>query len=85
MKVLYPVLMDLSYLGDVLMQSVAMCAGLCRRLERRMLALELVDNYKPSHVSISYVNRLSDYLFVLAKKLNYIAGVSEKLYVISRK
>ncbi|MDN0023359.1 cob(I)yrinic acid a,c-diamide adenosyltransferase [Leyella lascolaii] len=61
------------------------CRSVCRRLERRMLALELADNYKPSHVSISYVNRLSDYLFVLAKKLNYIAGVSEKLYVISRK
>jgi cob(I)alamin adenosyltransferase len=27
-----------------------------------------------------YINRLSDYLFVLAKKLNFLRGIEEKIW-----
>jgi cob(I)alamin adenosyltransferase len=45
----------------------------CRRAERRMVALE--PAVEP--VLLRYVNRLSDLLFVLARVLNHRAGVSE--------
>ena len=45
----------------------------CRRAERRMVALEpAVDG-----VLIRYVNRLSDLLFVLARVVNHRGGVRE--------
>lgn len=51
------------------------CRTVCRRAERRIVALAEVAEV--SAEVQQYVNRLSDYLFVLAKKLNYEAGVSE--------
>ena len=45
------------------------CRTVCRRAERRILALVEEGAEVDAHV-ISYVNRLSDYLFVLARKLN---------------
>jgi cob(I)alamin adenosyltransferase len=45
----------------------------CRRAERRMVALEpAVDG-----VLLRYVNRLSDWLFVLARVVNHRGGVRE--------
>ena len=51
------------------------CRTVCRRAERRMLMVEDV----PQDVRI-YVNRLSDYLYALALKLNQEAGVEENLW-----
>jgi cob(I)alamin adenosyltransferase len=45
----------------------------CRRAERRMVALTPV----PDAVLIKYVNRLSDFLFVIARVVNHRAGVPE--------
>jgi cob(I)alamin adenosyltransferase len=42
--------------------------------------VELAATATVSPEVLQYVNRLSDYLFVLAKKLNFIAGHSEKLW-----
>ena len=42
------------------------CRTVCRRAERRIVALSEVAKITPS--VLQYVNRLSDYLFVLAKK-----------------
>ncbi len=53
------------------------CRTVCRRAERRMLALEsegimaLDDNCK------KFINRLSDFLFVLSRKLNYLSDYDE--------
>ena len=45
------------------------CRTVCRRAERRILCLyEQEINVNPN--LIAYINRLSDYLFVLARKLN---------------
>lgn len=45
------------------------CRTVCRRAERRILALTEEGAEVDENV-IAYVNRLSDYLFVLARKLN---------------
>lgn len=47
----------------------------CRRAERRIIALAREEDVDP--LVIKYFNRLSDYLFILARNLNYRAGVSE--------
>jgi cob(I)alamin adenosyltransferase len=45
----------------------------CRRAERRMVALDP----PPPAVLLRYTNRLSDLLFVMARAVNHRAGVSE--------
>lgn len=54
------------------------CRTVCRRAERRIVALSEVAQISPE--TQHYINRLSDYLFVLAKKLNFNAGVSEIIW-----
>ncbi len=44
------------------------CRTVCRRAERRILSL--ADEVEISSVLLAYVNRLSDYLFVLSRKMN---------------
>ena len=55
------------------------CGTICRRTERRIVALADVAIVSPEIQG--YINRLSDYFFVLAKKLNFLAGKSEKIWV----
>ena len=54
------------------------CRTVCRRAERRIVALSEVAQISPE--TLQYVNRLSDYLFVLAKIINFNAGVSEIIW-----
>ena len=51
------------------------CRTVCRRAERRILSLR--DTREVDEQVMLYINRLSDYLFVLARKLNVQAGNSE--------
>ncbi|WP_373843773.1 cob(I)yrinic acid a,c-diamide adenosyltransferase [Bacteroides heparinolyticus] len=44
------------------------CRTVCRRAERRILAL--AEQVEISSELMAYVNRLSDYLFVLSRKMN---------------
>jgi len=55
--------------------------AVCRRAERRVIGLfeestpeALPDSYHRLRV---YINRLSDYLFVMARRINQLAGVEE--------
>jgi len=48
---------------------------ICRRAERRIIAIDIEENVEP--IIIKYVNRLSDYLFVLGRKVAMDLGVSE--------
>ena len=68
--------------GGCLSASVChVCRTVCRRAERRMLSLEeqgickIHENYK------CFINRLSDYLFVLSRKLNVLTQ-KEEIYWI---
>lgn len=54
------------------------CRTVCRRAERRIA--QLSETAIVGDEMIKYVNRLSDYLFVLAKKINFNKGVSENIW-----
>ena len=54
------------------------CRTVCRRAERRIDSLMEVAQVGAEIVQ--YMNRLSDYLFVLAKKINFNTGVGEILW-----
>lgn len=47
----------------------------CRRAERRIIALSREESVDT--MVLKYFNRLSDYLFILARNLNFKAGVDE--------
>lgn len=51
------------------------CRTVCRRAERRMV--DLAERATVGPEMLQYVNRLSDYLFVLAKIINFNEGVEE--------
>ena len=44
------------------------CRTICRRAERRILSLREQAEVQPE--LLQFINRLSDYLFVLARKIN---------------
>lgn len=54
------------------------CRTVCRRAERRIFALGETTELDPE--VLQYINRLSDYLYVLARKLNFNNGVREKIW-----
>jgi len=54
------------------------CRTVCRRAERRMFSLN--EAAELDAAVLKYINRLSDYLFVLARKLNFIDGIREKTW-----
>ncbi len=51
---------------------------LCRRAERRVVTLARAESVNPA--AVSYLNRLSDFLFVLARHLNRTAGRADLLW-----
>ncbi len=54
---------------------------ICRRAERCVIALDRAERKRKTHgidpLSIQYLNRLSDYLFVLGRKVGQDLGVEE--------
>ena len=64
--------------GTVSAAQCHVCRTVCRRAERRIL--ELAQHAQVDDDIPQYVNRLSDYLFVLAKIINFNAGQSENLW-----
>lgn len=54
------------------------CRTVCRRAERRIFFLGETAKLDPE--VLQYINRLSDYLFVLARKLNFNEGIREKVW-----
>ena len=55
----------------------------CRKLER--LISELNDKESVPNVIIAYINRLSDYLFTLARKFTYDMNVYEIKWISEKK
>lgn len=59
-------------------QAVSYChlaRCVCRRAERNLVALHEVENVKDIH--LKYINRLSDYFFVLSRKLSHDLNAKE--------
>jgi len=48
------------------------CRTVCRRAERRVISLSLAEKVEP--LIIKYLNRLSDYFFVLSRKISRDQG-----------
>ena len=57
------------------------CRTVCRRSERCMLALEERCQTEINPLYKSFMNRLSDYLFVLARKLNVLDNHEENYWI----
>lgn len=57
--------------GSVAAANAHACRSISRRAERAMIAANAPD------LLIAYINRVSDYFFVLARYLNHLAGVAE--------
>jgi cob(I)alamin adenosyltransferase len=58
------------------------CRTVCRRAERRLVALAKTDTVRPA--ALQYLNRLSDLLFVLARVLNRESGAGDVLWQPAR-
>lgn len=54
------------------------CRTVCRRAERLIIALDETSEVDKN--LMAYVNRLSDYFFVLSRYLNNIEKVDEKIW-----
>ena len=54
------------------------CRTICRRAERRIVTLSYVTTLSPE--ILVFVNRLSDYFFILSRYLNKDSGTSEKTW-----
>ena len=61
--------------GNEAASSAHICRTVCRRAERRTISLARENNINP--ITIKYLNRLSDYFFVLSRKLVYDGGDTE--------
>lgn len=64
--------------GSPLGASLHVARTVCRRAERDIVALASHEGVEPE--MIAYVNRLSDFLFVLARWVNFKKGIPEKLW-----
>ena len=54
------------------------CRTICRRAERRIVTLSHIATVSPE--IFKFVNRLSDYFFILSRYLNNDSGLSEKTW-----
>lgn len=64
--------------GSTLAAKAHIARTTCRRTERRIIDLSDVEYVDPAVVK--YINRLSDYLFIAARYLNYIQGIDEVVW-----
>lgn len=63
-------------------QAVSFChiaRTVCRRAERRIL--DLAEGAEVDVLILKYMNRLSDYLFMLSRKLAHDAGIEEHKWI----
>lgn len=64
--------------GHELVSLSHICRTICRRAER--LTIKLSDQYIVDPLVITYLNRLSDYFFVLARKIARDEGLPDKIW-----
>ena len=64
--------------GHPMVSAAHVCRTVCRRAERRLVTLS--HESAISEINGIYLNRLSDYFFVLARYLGHMAGVPEIIW-----
>jgi cob(I)alamin adenosyltransferase len=62
--------------GHVAVSTAHICRTVCRRAERLIVELDAQEPLSQPLV-IKYLNRLSDYLFVLARYIGFLNGIAE--------
>lgn len=63
--------------GNLISAQLMFARTLIRRAERKIVFLNNRSKIKSYRIIFMYINRLSDYLFVLARWVNFKAGVKE--------
>jgi len=61
--------------GHPLVSLCHVCRTVCRRAER--IIIKLASDMSVDEILIKYINRLSDYLFVLARELAFISNIAD--------
>ncbi len=56
-----------------------LCRSVCRRAERQMVSLNKTLE-SPHQIAQNFLNRLSDFLFVICRYINHASGVSDVLW-----
>ncbi len=69
--------------GTIFSSHLQYARALSRRTERKVVSLSKTDVIKPQ--ILTYLNRLSDYLFMLARKANFEAKVKEEVWIGRKK
>ncbi|HEY2494730.1 MAG TPA: cob(I)yrinic acid a,c-diamide adenosyltransferase [Paenibacillus sp.] len=69
--------------GTLLASTLHVCRTVCRRAERRTVTLGKDKEINPA--VRKYLNRLSDYFFVISRTVNVRSGVADIEYVRSQK
>ncbi len=64
--------------GNIVTAQCHVCRSVCRRAEREVV--ELANSEKIDILVIQYLNRLSDYLFVLARKISKDTNAKETIW-----
>jgi cob(I)alamin adenosyltransferase len=62
--------------GSVAVSTAHICRTVCRRAERVTVELDALESVSEPLI-IKYLNRLSDYLFVLARWIGFVSGIVE--------
>lgn len=65
--------------GHIVVSQAHICRTVCRRAERQ--AYRAASEHDISRNALIYLNRLSDYLYVLGRRLAAIFGIQETLWV----
>jgi len=65
--------------GNQAVSLAHVCRTICRRAER--IIVGLANETVVDDLIIQYFNRLSDYFFVLARKLGYDAGLTDRIWL----
>jgi cob(I)alamin adenosyltransferase len=61
--------------GNIVVSYCHLARTVCRRAER--ISIKLNESFPVETINIKYLNRLSDYLFVLARKIGQDSGAIE--------
>ena len=72
----------LIYGGTKKASEIYFARALARRAERELV--ELSTKYSVLSTILIYINRLSDYLFILARSINHKKGVKENIWKTSK-
>lgn len=65
--------------GHTAVSACHICRVVCRRAER--LVISLMENFDINSVHLKYLNRLSDYFFILSRRIAQINGVEETPWI----